>query len=615
MKIVFLCFRLNMDEAKRPKLDDSVILEPIPVDDSDAATEDHRGIPVSDGNAAEQTSSAEQVNGANEMDGVEQPNVADKSMEQANETEQPDRAEPLNEVEQANRTETSNEVEQANGVKPLNEAINEEIDSASDDDTNDNNTTSFLSLNEDCFGEIFDWLSSSEVKSIGATCKKLNQLTSAHFSRKYPAKRLKIHTPLQYKRPGIVPHPPDFLKLYRTVYLHDADRDIFTFMAQHCKKTLDKIQFGQNTVRKRITNGFGLYIKEQLVDVASIEFIGCRIDGELHHLILQYCVNLKQLSIRIYTHEGTHVIINCSVFVAILLKLFFVTYSILFRSFLIRSMFYSQIGTDDSWLQKKYPHLEHLALVKSSSKIDQLKRFFEKNSNVTSFTTSLSIAMANRPVLRTVKLDDLGIEIALDDQERLEKFVCFINKLHENGVFKRLKLRITDSSVLIEHIDEISKINGLVGIYFDCDVKISEVLVEALTTLNKLDTMYIRQPIFEDTDKGFLWKGAINVRQLFIQRMKCGDFATEILAFIQHSSKIRKIHIRTLNGTDFELNLAKARKERNKLRFPRKVNVLVDEASYLHIKWNNEDTVLDSLEVKRSEADLTKHPFILHDEY
>lgn len=255
-------------------------------------------------------------------------------------------------------------------------------------------------------------------------------------------------------------------------------------------------------------------------------------------------------------------------------------------------------------------------MVKTASKIDQLKRFFERNSKVTSFTTTLSIVMANKSVFRSAELDDLGIEIGLDDQTRLGDFTKFINKLHEGGQFKRLKVRITDACVLIENIDAIVKIKELVALYFDCDVKISEVLIGALTALNQLEMVYIRQPIFEGTDKGILWKGIVNVRQLFIQRMKCADFATEILELIQHSSKIRKIHIRALNGTDFEpLNMAKVRKERNKLRSARKVNVFVDEASYLHIKWTNNDIVLDSLEVKRSEADLTKHPFILHDDY
>lgn len=556
---ILLHFRSTMSEAKKRRLRgkqdfsyEPLILEPILVDDDDDDDE----------NGFERMAIDDKPTGEPEIEGED--GSKDKTEDKAKEIAQHE-----------SQDESQDEAQDDANSETKEDASESEI-------LEDNVTPSFLSFNEDCFGEIFNWLSSTDIKSISATCKKLHEVAAKHFSRKYPGKCLKIRPPTAYTRAVPGTKAGGFIKFYRNVYLEDADREIFDFVAERCRQPLNKIQFGQQTVRKRIVSGLGVCIKDQLNSVAAIEFIGCKIDGELHALILRYCAELQRLSIRIYAHEGTY------------------------------------IGTSDKWLLKKYPNLVHLAMVKKPSKINELKTFFVRNTKTKSFTTSLAIVMLNKMTFRdkSVTLNDLAVELPFEEnaEKQLEKFLHFANKLNKNGRFKRLHLRFIDASTLIDNINEIAALKGLVGIYLDCEVKISEVFVEALAALNELETLYIRQPIFEGTDTGILWKGALNVKQLFIQTMKSGDFSTEILAFIQQSSKVWKIYIRKINGNDLNLDLAKAYKERNKLYYPRKVNVLIDEDSYMHIRWSNEKTMFDTIEVKRAESDSTNHPFMLHDE-
>lgn len=439
----------------------------------------------------------------------------------------------------------------------------------------------FLTLNEDCTSEIFNWLSSGDVKSIGQTCKKLRQLTADHFKLKYPAKKLKVRTPLSYDRPASATRDPNgFAQYYRNVFIEDADIEIFHFLAKNCTKLLNKIQFGQKLARKKISRGFGVIVKDHLKDVSSIEFLGCRIDGELHHLILKFCENLKSLSIRIYADEGDF------------------------------------IGDDDNWLLEKYYALEHLALVKGASKIPQLEKFFDRNQKIKSFTTTAPILQLHRKVLErdSVNLNDFGIELSLSDKDRLKQCRRILNHLHGLGRFKRLNLRLIDASILIDYSDVFESMHRLGGIYFDCDVVINEEFFVALATLSELKTIYVRRPIIDcKTETTTLLQGALNVEEMFIQTIKNDDFSTQILPLIQKSPKLRTIFIRKVDG-ELNLKLIQINNERVKLRDAKKITLYLDDNTYLHIKWKEENMKFSAIEIKRTESQLFDHPFALHDE-
>lgn len=238
----------------------------------------------------------------------------------------------------------------------------------------------------DCLEQIFNFLSLSDVKSVGNTCKDLHKIAADHFKLKYPAKKLKIRMPLSYFIPSTT---NGFGPYYRNVFIEDGDIQIFDMLAKTCKNSvknpLNKIQFSQKTHRKRISKSFGTRIKKQLKTVASIEFLGCKIDGDLYQLILQHTENLQRLSIRNYANEGAY------------------------------------IGINDDWLRRKYRSLQHLALVKDPVEIEQLKTFFDRNRHIKSFTATMAIIWRNKTALQnnSVKLNELNVELSLDDKSHL----------------------------------------------------------------------------------------------------------------------------------------------------------------------------------------------------
>lgn len=452
-------------------------------------------------------------------------------------------------------------------------------DNSTDASSENESIITLATLLPDCLDEIFNFLSLADVKSVGNTCKELHKITADHFKLKYPAKKLKIRKPLSYFIPNTT---NGFGPFYRNIFIDDGDIQVFDMLTKTCenplKNPLNKIQFSQKTHRKKISNGFGARIKNHLKTVASIEFLGCKIDGELHQLILQFTENLQRLSIRNYAHEGVY------------------------------------IGINDDWLRRKYRTLQHLALVKNPTEIEQLKTFFDRNRHIKSFTTTMAIIWLNKTVFQanSVNLNELNVELSLDDKSHLQLYVEFLNKLHRLSRYKYLKLRLIDASFLTENVEHIATLNGLNGIYFDCDVIINAELTTALASFEQLTTLYIRQPIEADaTAKGNLHSA--NLKAIYMQTIKTELFVDQILPIVRQSPKIRKIFIRKING-NLDLKIIKTNEIRIKLKDAAQLKVFVDDEIFLSIRRKYTDIELPAIELKRSESDLTNHPFALHGE-
>ena len=121
----------------------------------------------------------------------------------------------------------------------------------------------------------------------------------------------------------------------------------------------------------------------------------------------------------------------------------------------------------------------------------------------------MAIVWLNKTVFQSnsVNLNELNVELSLDDksQLQLQLYVAFLNKLHRLGRYKNIKLRLIDANFLTENVEHIATLNGLNGIYFDCDVIINAESTAALASFEQLTTLYIRQPIEADaTAKGNL---------------------------------------------------------------------------------------------------------------
>lgn len=191
-------------------------------------------------------------------------------------------------------------------------------------------------------------------------------------------------------------------------------------------------------------------------------------------------------------------------------------------------------------------------------------------------------------------------------------YVTFLNNLHQSGRFENLKLRLIDASFFTENVEHIATLNGLNGIYFDCEVIINAEFTTALASFEQLATLYIRQPIEADaTTKGSLQSG--NLKAIYMQTINAELFVDQILPIVRRSPIIQKIFTRKVNG-DLDLKMIKTNESRVALKDAAQVKVFVNDEIFLSIRWKYMDIELPAIEVKRSESDLINHPFALHGE-
>ena len=156
-------------------------------------------------------------------------------------------------------------------------------------------------------------------------------------------------------------------------------------------------------------------------------------EAEFYESFLKYCAAIKRLCIRAKSHSPI-------------------------------------IGTDNSWLCRKYPKLEHFELTAIEfGPIDELKTFFEQNTNINSFATDIETIMENRDAFKMVaaKWNILIIKFECRNTLNLDAR-DFLIELYERGLFKHLHV-----SLFISSIDDHEIANHLAALKFLEKISIS----------------------------------------------------------------------------------------------------------------------------------------------
>lgn len=169
----------------------------------------------------------------------------------------------------------------------------------------------------------------------------------------------------------------------------------------------------------------------------------------------------------------------------------------------------------------------------------------------------------------------------------MQTFCNLLNQLHERGFYRRLHLNIIGPNQ--EYGKEFASLQALESLsiwHFNehCDLY-------RLVNLKQL-TMYDG---FNAIDMEILAKNLVKLRQISINNATFDD----ILPFIQHSSKLNKIHA---TFTEDILDLQRLNEERMKLIGGQKIMIYVPDDIFLATKWNTKhgDTNLNCIEMRRS---------------
>lgn len=446
----------------------------------------------------------------------------------------------------------------------------------------DHSQSEIFKLKIDNFEEIFDCLSLKDLAALGQTCYRMRGYVGYYIKTNYAATRFVSRSDGFYidnntqfdgiKFNGL----SSFLKniVFHHLEQYEGFIDIPTgtiipHMEADGFKSLKEIRLKPGVV---ITTIGISRINEILNQVKTVKldypkFIDS--EAEFYESFLKYCTAIKRLCILGKCHSPI-------------------------------------VGTDNSWLYRKYPKLEHFVLTAiKSGPIDELKTFFEQNTNIHSFATNIEMIMANRDVFKmiTPKWNVLSIKFKCRNTLNLDAR-DFLIELYTCGLFKKLHVSLI-TSFIIDH--EIA--NYLASLKFLEKISIDGVFryeYMDLTPIVHLKQLCIFQ-IPRVNNMKMLVEKLVNLEFVQFTFVKFDD----ILPFVRHSPKLTKIVVyRLMEFDENMLNIEELNKERSKLVNARKVTMFVQEHIYLAAKWAKNQTNCSFIEIKRgSSYDAINHSF------
>lgn len=425
-------------------------------------------------------------------------------------------------------------------------------------------------LNVDCFEELFDWLSLEDLHSVGQTCKRLHQIAGYIFRETYPGAYVEC------KNGGIFIGDVSvngFCEFVENVSLCGNNLRCFQFMKSNQFKSLKRIEFHDisfndgkiDCIKHILMKG----ANEGSAPLEDIQLCECRINGEFYEKFLQYCSNLKRLSLKPLS--------NC-------LEQF--QYDAIFCAF-----FYNQhflIGYDDDWMLRKYPKLEYFRLDSDqlSHQSPRLVSFFKQNPNIRKFATCASF-ISKGVINLGLEVDDLAI--TCNDIE-ITMYKDLYDSLSAKKMFKRLQLY--EISISPRIFLDLEGIRALEKLHCCPDSLFS---LNSLTSIENLKTLCV-------SDVG----GKVNIDAIstLTQLEKVFLFKAKLLemeAFIVHLPKLKTISIETIkNDGNIGNNISKWNRERKHLAGACKVTVYVP--NYQAAKWSAHETNCKLVELKRFES-------------
>lgn len=432
--------------------------------------------------------------------------------------------------------------------------------------TDQASSTPIYKLNAFCCDEIFDYLSLSDLHSLGQTCKTMQRVAGEYFKRNF------IAADTVCQEDGIYMRYSDgdatdqrckidgFNKFITKMTYHSVSIEPLKYLEKHSDEFESITQISLPSIGKHHVK----YIERVLNKIESVHIVRGWIEVDLYESLLKSCKKLKFIHLRLVRELGA--------------------------------------PGHRSWLQQKYPKLQHLELIPVDS-IDLLHTFFEHNPNVRSFSMSLLCIYVFRDdfMRSNVKLDTFEVEyFSVDRHFALESVYDVVNKLHEKGFYKKLHFYM--SNINQESSDQLISLKGLELL---CVRNFTHTFsLTGLMNLKELAILNGANPV----DMDILANHLIKIERLYVKNATLDD----ILPFIRRSTNLNKIKVNKIKAfarseTSFEngiLNLVRLNKEREKLIGARKLLIFVPDNIFLRTKWATKDgdTNLSLVEMRRGDS-------------
>lgn len=338
----------------------------------------------------------------------------------------------------------------------------------------------YLTLIDDCWEHIFDYLQILDVLTMGKTCKRLEQIAGHYMCEYYPKLRFYLEEgKVKLIQPYKFRPEPSFYQYIGELHFPGSseldfhlDDEMFSSL-----KTLSFFLFRFDEIQFE-------YMRSVLKNVENIHIDSyCNLSTETFKQLAVYCPKLKYLHIS-----------GCS-----------------FKKKVLRSLF-----------SQHFPSLEHLHYrseyfnfdmrMNLNAQIHELKPFLEKHTKLKHFECRAPFLWANRDLLceTRVQLNTFTIDLSSwKDRLPLNRFIDLIKELHATDFYKALhlsfhhndkfdnaictlpaieKLDMKEFSVVdFSHLSSIKELNIGLGRAFDLDL---ELVSKNLINLEKLIFSY-----------------------------------------------------------------------------------------------------------------------------
>lgn len=440
------------------------------------------------------------------------------------------------------RPETDNETEHNAKRRKYDEEHDETLD------LNEVQSADIFKLPIEIFERIFDYLSIEDLCAVAQMCKWMQKIAGRCYQQNYS---------------GALPY---FGCTGRTIWDKKFSLEI-DYFAQFMHKIwieLSPINFrrflGQqqtfHQLKKLQLSGLDLNLfqiddmKDVLCKLEYLILCRCQMNEDIFERIVCFAPNMKRLNVN-YCNTGT------------------------------------------SWLDRKYPTLEHIEIV--SQETSPIAKFLKLNPNIRKFGTNSNYLWANRQSLKAgkIKLDDLTMIIKEAPKLRLPRIIQLLNRLHQLEFYKNLKFDFTKTSFRLDQkaVDKMTKLNAL--------VKLSTAhnkIPVALCGLKHLEEI----SFYNSSDVIDLKSFAVDLKNM--TRIHFTNSSQDhLMLLIGEAAKLEKIRIwyfRDINT----INMLALNRHRSKLQSAKKITLYVEENVYLATKRTNQDTNLELIQLKRAES-------------
>lgn len=435
------------------------------------------------------------------------------------------------------------------------DAVTDEHSQECNESSNDPSSSPIFKLNIDCFHKIFERLSFSDLLSIGKTCKSLQKVAGDFYRMKYVWKKVNA----KYNGLFFSYHSLNIFSNYITkVIIPQQSLNAYRYIGLNCK-SLKEIRLCDKLY---IPNGGIECIKNVLKNIHVVYF-NCTIYEEFYETFLKHCPRLKMLSV-CFRYNPTNV------------------------------------GSDDSWLLRKYPTLRHLEITQCCC-IERiyLQTFFGQNPNVQTFSIDSYTLFNNRNIFLAlnVKLDKL-LSIQFSPADIENNFILFylLNKLYDRDFYKRLHVYCSDYFESYQHL-----LDRIILSPWSKSIKM------LYGKLNRIDSMleYLTTLGISDGDD-IIHMEEMPRKLPNLERIQFWDATTDhIFPFIRGSPKLEEVKIgRLSDGSHYTrgfFNLAVFNEERKRLNSVRKVIIYVSENHVVGHIWSNHRISYEFVELQRIE--------------